>query len=126
MLKYIKPTTPSQRRLIKLSSRTLRKKSFLKKEIKSLKKNSTGRNNSGKITIKSRRGRHKKKYRKIRFFRANSAIGCTCEYSYTYTYVNDDPTFCNIYEESPAYCELGHEIDKCPLKKKKKLKKKYH
>ena len=38
MLEFIKPTTPSQRQLIKLSSQTLNKKSFLKQEIKSLKK----------------------------------------------------------------------------------------
>ena len=62
MLKFIKPTTSSQRQLIQLSSKTLNQKSFLKQEIKSLKKNSTGRNNSGKITIKNKGGGHKKKY----------------------------------------------------------------
>lgn len=82
MLEFIKPTTPSQRQLIKLSSQTLNKKSFLKQEIKSLKKNSTGRNNSGKITVKHKGGGHKKKYRKIRFFRANSDIGITCSIEY--------------------------------------------
>lgn len=82
MLKFIKPITPSQRQLIKLNSQTLKKKSFLKKEIKSLKKNSAGKNNSGKITIKNRGGGHKKKYRKIKFFRANSSIGITCSIEY--------------------------------------------
>lgn len=82
MLKFIKPTTSSQRQLIQLSSQTLNQKSFLKQEIKSLKKNSTGRNNSGKITIKNKGGGHKKKYRKIRFFRANASIGITCSIEY--------------------------------------------
>lgn len=82
MLKFIKPTTPSQRQFIKLSAQTLHKKPFLKQEIKSLKKNSTGRNNSGKITIKNKGGGHKKKYRKIKFFRANTNIGITCSLEY--------------------------------------------
>jgi large subunit ribosomal protein L2 len=82
MLKFIKPTTPSQRQLIKLSSQNLGKKAFLKKEIKSLKKNSAGKNNSGKITVKHRGGGHKKKYRKIRFFRPNNSIGITCSLEY--------------------------------------------
>lgn len=82
MLEFIKPTTPSQRQLIKLSLQTLNKKSFLKQEIKSLKKNSTGRNNSGKITVKHKGGGHKKKYRKIKFFRADSDIGITCSIEY--------------------------------------------
>jgi large subunit ribosomal protein L2 len=82
MLEFIKPTTPSQRQLIKLSSQTLNKKSFLKQEIKSLKKNSTGRNNSGKITVRNKGGGHKKKYRNIQFFRANTNIGITCSIEY--------------------------------------------
>lgn len=82
MLKFVKPTTPSQRQLIKLSLNYLRKKPFLKKEIKSLKTNSTGRNNSGKITVKHKGGGHKKKYRKIKFLRTNNSIGITCSIEY--------------------------------------------
>ena len=67
MLKFIKPITPSQRQLIKLNSQTLKKKSFLKKEIKSLKKNYAGKNNSGKITIKNKGGGHKKNIEKSNF-----------------------------------------------------------
>jgi len=74
--------TISQKQLITLSSKTLWKKSFLKKEIKGLKKNTSGRNNSGKITIKNKGGGHKKRYRQIQFFRANhcEAIVCSIEY----------------------------------------------
>lgn len=81
-LEFLKPTTPSQRQLIKLNRDTLNKKSFLKKEIKSLKKNSAGRNNSGKITVRYKGGGHKKKYRKIKFFRANHEIGIICSIEY--------------------------------------------
>lgn len=78
----MKPTTPSQRQFIKLNLKILEKKSFLKKEIRNLKKNSAGKNNSGKITIKNKGGGHKKKYRKISFFRKNSSAGIVCSIEY--------------------------------------------
>ena len=82
MLKIAKPVTPSQRQLIKLNSQVSKKKSLLKREIKSLKKNSAGRNNFGKITIKNRGGGHKKKYRKIQFSRCNTDTGIICSIEY--------------------------------------------
>lgn len=78
----MKPITPSQRQLIKLNSQTLKKKSLLKKEIKSLKKNSAGKNNSGKITVKNKGGGHKRKYRKIQFFRSSTNTGIICSIEY--------------------------------------------
>jgi large subunit ribosomal protein L2 len=68
--------------VLKLNLQTLEKKSFLKKKIKSLKKNSTGKNNFGKITIKNKGGGRKKKYRKINFFRDGSNLGVTCSIEY--------------------------------------------
>lgn len=82
MLEIKKSTHPSQRKEIISVSKALAKKPLLKKEIKSLKKNSAGRNNSGKITIKNRGGGHKKKYRKIQFLRNNNSIGIVCSIEY--------------------------------------------
>ena len=55
----------------------LLQKPLLKKNIKGL-KNSAGRNNTGKITIKHKGNGHKKKYRKINFYRTKISIGITC------------------------------------------------
>lgn len=68
ILKKIKPRTPSQRNLIKIKSQCLLKKPLLKHNIFGI-KTSSGRNNSGKITVFHKGGGHKKKYRKIEFLR---------------------------------------------------------
>lgn len=60
----------------------MKKKPLLKKYIKNIKKKSTGRNNSGKITIKHRGGGHNKKYRKINFLRNKYEVGITCSIEY--------------------------------------------
>lgn len=73
-LKNQKPFTPSQRHLIQLSTTHLKKKPLIKNKIKGL-INSGGRNNSGKITIRHKGCGHKKKYRKIEFFRQNDFVG---------------------------------------------------
>jgi len=54
---------------------------LLKTQIKGL-KNSSGRNNSGKITVRHKGKGHKQKFRVIDFFRINSStsIVCTIEY----------------------------------------------
>ena len=79
--KIINPITSSRRHLIQLNKNNLIKKPVLKTLIKG-KRNITGRNNSGKITIYHRGGGHKKKYRKIDFSRKDSstAIVYTLEY----------------------------------------------
>ena len=66
MLKFVKPTTPSQRNLIRIISKFSHKKPLLKKKTKGL-KNKSGRNNQGKITSYHRGGGHKKNYRIINF-----------------------------------------------------------
>ena len=83
MLQKVKPTTASQRQLIKLNNKSLNlsKKPLLKSEVIG-KKNSSGRNHSGKITVFHKGGGVKKKYRKINFDRKSSstAIVCTIEH----------------------------------------------
>ena len=76
-----KPVTPSQRNLIQLSTKHLRKKPLLKQKIKNLIRDN-GRNNSGKITVRNKGGGHKKKYRTINFYRTNLSIGITCSIEY--------------------------------------------
>lgn len=56
-------------------------KPLLKQHIRGL-KNSSGRNNSGKITIRHKGSGHKQKYRKINFYRTNLSIGITCNIEY--------------------------------------------
>lgn len=67
-MKTFKPITPSLRNLIQLNKTHLVKKPLLKKSIKNLKQH-TGKNFSGKITVSSKGGGHKKKYRQINFKR---------------------------------------------------------
>jgi large subunit ribosomal protein L2 len=73
-LTFLKPTTPSQRNLIKLNKKQLLKKPIIKTKLVGL-KNSSGRNNSGKITVRRRGSGHKQKYRKINFFRTTKSTG---------------------------------------------------
>lgn len=81
ILETAKPVTPSQRQLIKLSRKTLRKRPLLKKWIKG-KQNPSGRNNSGKVTIRHRGGGHKKNYRVIDFLRTHTSEGIVCSIEY--------------------------------------------
>lgn len=67
---FLKPTTPSQKNFIKLNKKELLKSPIIKTKILG-KKTSSGRNNSGKITIKHKGNGHKKKYRKINFTRTS-------------------------------------------------------
>lgn len=73
-LKNQKPFTPSQRHLIQLTTTHFKKKPLIKNKIKGL-INLSGRNNTGKITVRHKGCGHKKKYRKIEFFRENNFIG---------------------------------------------------
>ena len=67
--KIKRPTTASQRHLIKLNTNFfLTKKPLIKKKIKKL-LISSGRNNSGKITVRHKGGGHKRKYRTINFYK---------------------------------------------------------
>jgi len=62
LLQKVKPTTSSRRHLIKLNQKSLNlsKSPFVKSKVKGIKKNSNGRNNSGKITVFHKGGGVKK------------------------------------------------------------------
>ena len=105
ILQKVKPTTASRRQLIKLNCKglNLSKKPLLKSKITG-KKNSSGRNHSGKITVFHKGGGVKQKYREINFNRKynSTAIVCTIEHdpnrnayiSSVYDFINK--SFCNI------------------------------
>jgi large subunit ribosomal protein L2 len=80
-LKKRKPITPSQRNLIQINNFNLLKKPLLKKAVKGI-KNSNGRNNTGKITVRHKGGGHKHKYRIINFNRTNESTGIICSIEY--------------------------------------------
>lgn len=70
-----------QKDLLQMNTEKLKKKPLLKKNMKGL-KNLAGRNNSGKITVRHKGSGHKKKYRKINFYRTNISTGITCSLEY--------------------------------------------
>lgn len=80
-LKNFNPTTPSQRHLIRLNNSFLSKTPLVKSQVYRS-KNSSGRNNSGKITFFHRGGGHKQKYRKINFFRQLESSGIVLSIEY--------------------------------------------
>jgi len=80
-LYLMKPTTSAQRNLIKIKNNKLQKTPLLKPLFKGL-KNSTGRNNSGKITVYHKGGGHKQKYRNIDFARATNSTSIVCSIEY--------------------------------------------
>lgn len=79
ILQKVKPTTASKRQLIKLNQKSLNvsKKPLLKNKIVG-KKNSSGRNNSGKITVFHKGGGVKSRYRKVDFNRKFNSVGIVC------------------------------------------------
>lgn len=83
ILQKVKPTTSSRRQLIRLNQKSLdlSKKPLLKQKLKG-KKNSSGRNHSGKITVFHKGGGVKKKYRKINFARSTNSTGIICSLEY--------------------------------------------
>jgi len=74
-------TSLTQKKLINLSKKKLNKVSLVKSLILG-KKNTAGRNNSGKITVRHKGGGHKKKYRKIDFIRNQESIGIVTSLEY--------------------------------------------
>jgi large subunit ribosomal protein L2 len=92
--KIKKPITPSQRHLLQLNTEDLRKKPFLKNKIKGL-KNSSGRNNSGKITVRHIGGGHKRRYRELDFSRKNDGIGIVTSLEYD---PNRNTNIASIYD----------------------------
>jgi large subunit ribosomal protein L2 len=94
IFKNQKPYTPSQRHLIKLKIKHTRKKPLIKSQIIG-KKNISGRNNSGKITIHHKGGGHKKKYRKIKFEQTNESTGIVISIEYD---PNRNSNIASIYD----------------------------
>ena len=72
--KFLKPITSSQRHLVLLNKKHLSKTPTLKTKIVGI-KNSSGRNNSGKITVRHKGNGHKRKYRKVNFLRNYESTG---------------------------------------------------
>ena len=81
MLQKQNPTTPSQRHLIKINNNHLRNTPLVKSKLKGL-KNSSGRNNTGKITTFHKGGGHKQRYREIDFQRDKNAVGIVTSIEY--------------------------------------------
>jgi large subunit ribosomal protein L2 len=80
-LVFLKPITPSQRRLVKLNREKLTKNPTIKKNITGHKA-SSGRNHSGRITVRRKGGGHKKKFRTIDFLRNYKSIGIVISIEY--------------------------------------------
>lgn len=93
-LKKRKFSNKAKRHLIQIDFSYLKKRSLLKNEIQG-KKTSSGRNNSGKITIRHRGGGHKKKYRKINFKRNYNSTGITTSIEYD---PNRNAFIASVYE----------------------------
>jgi large subunit ribosomal protein L2 len=94
--KIKKPITASQRHLLQLNTKGLKKKAIIKNKIKGL-KNSAGRNNSGKITVRHKGGGHKRNYRELNFSRKNDSTGITCSIEYD---PNRNTNIASIYDFS--------------------------
>lgn len=92
--KIKKPITSFKKQIIKFSGKNLKNKPLLKNKIIGLKTNS-GRNNTGKITIRHKGGGHKQKYRKINFYFTNSLIAIVCSIEYD---PNRNSNIASIYD----------------------------
>jgi large subunit ribosomal protein L2 len=109
-----KPTTPSQRHVLLLSKKNLTKILPLKDKTIFI-KNKAGRNNQGKLTVFTKGGGHKKKYRKISFNRTSlEGIVEAIEYD-PYRSANIARIFCrksysHVYILAPDGLEQGHFI----------------
>ncbi len=78
MLKKFKPTTPTRRHTVLVDTRSLDKPTKVKKLLKVL-KGSTGRNSSGRLTVRHKGGRPKRQYRIIDFKRDKYDIPAVVE-----------------------------------------------
>lgn len=119
VLKTRKTVTSSQRQLVNLSQKNLRKRPLLKKHSKGM-INSSGRNNSGKITIRHKGGGQKKKYRAINFFRTNTDTGIICSIEYdpnrnaNIASVFDTSTYQFSYILAPKNLKIGDIVRSGP------------
>lgn len=81
IFKVYTPTTPSQRHIVRINKEHLRKKPLIKACVVGF-KNSAGRSNTGKVTVRHKGGGHKKNYRKIEFSRFDEREGVICSIEY--------------------------------------------
>jgi large subunit ribosomal protein L2 len=115
-LKFLKPTTPSQRSLVKLNTKQLLKKPLIKTKISGL-KNSTGRNNSGKITVRRKGNGHKQRYRKINFLRSSKSTGIVLGIEYdpyrncNIASIYDFTQNCFFYILAPKKLNVGNIVE---------------
>lgn len=77
----VKPTSSSRRNYVKLVNKNLSRTPKIKTKLLGKKTNS-GRNFSGKITVRHKGGGHKRKYRKICFKRNYDSIGVVLSIEY--------------------------------------------
>lgn len=114
-LKFLKPITSSQRHLIILNKKHLSKKPLVKTKIVGI-KNSSGRNNSGKITVRHKGSGHKQRYRKIDFFRNYESTGIVTSIEYD---PNRNTNVASVYDFSrnhffymiaPKNLEIGNIV----------------
>ena len=109
------PVTPSQRHVVLLDKKNLKKTNILKSKSCSL-KNNAGRNNKGRITVFKRGGGHKKKYRII-FDKNDSRQGIVENLEYDpYRSANIARIYCDItnvhfYILAPEGLKRGDFID---------------
>jgi large subunit ribosomal protein L2 len=101
-LKKIKPVTPSYRNLIQINNKHLSKTPILKSKIIGL-KNKAGRNNIGKITSYKKGGGHKRKYRKIDFFRTQEVVGIVTSIEYDPNRTANIASVFDIYQKQYYY-----------------------
>lgn len=115
ILSYKNPVTSSQRHTCLLNHLKLQKKKILKKQSCSL-KNTAGRNNKGRITVFTKGGGHKKKYRIVSYSRAKlSGIVESVEYD-PYRSSNIARVFStrdnlHFYILAPEGLERGHYVE---------------
>jgi len=88
-------------KIIKINISIL-KKPLIKKNVTGLIK-ATGRNNSGKITVRRKGGGHKNKYRKINFYNSKILTGITCSIEYDPNRNTNIATIYNFYNNSFFY-----------------------
>lgn len=110
-----KLTLLTQKKLINLSKKNLRKTTLIKSLVKGF-KNTAGKNNLGRITVFHKGSGHKKKYRKIDFMRNKDSIGIVSSLEYDpcrtalIASVYDFLNFNYFYMIAPKNLNIGHIV----------------
>lgn len=124
LLNYKKPTTPSKRTQCLLNKSSLDKIELLKSQSYFI-KNKAGRNNQGRLTVFTKGGGHKKKYRSV-LHKRNFLFGIVESIEYDpYRSANiarifSEETKLHFYILAPEGLKKGHfiksQIEKCTLR----------